>query len=124
MNGLARVAGDLLVAVILAAVGLTLLCAAGVSAATPTPTPGPAPDYKLYGLDFSPYMDGQDPNQGSQVSEAQLRARMAIVAPYTQWIRTFGCGSGLEKAGQVAHELGLQSAIGAWLGRDSMANGQ
>ena len=111
-------------ALILAVVSLALLCAAAASAATPTPTPGPTPTYKLYGLDFSPYMDGQDPNQGSQVSEAQLRPRMAIIAPYTHWIRTFGCGSGLEKAGQVAHELGLQSAIGAWLSADSVANGQ
>jgi len=106
------------------AVALTLLCAAGVSAVTPTPTPGPTPTYKVYGLDFSPYMDGQDPNQGSQVSEAQLRARMAIIAPYAQWIRTFGCGSGLEKAGQVAHELGLKAAVGAWLSGDLAANEQ
>jgi hypothetical protein len=68
-------------ALLLPVVGLTLLCAAEVSAATPTPTPGPTPTYKLYGLDFSPYMDGQDPNQGSQISEAQLRARMGIIAP-------------------------------------------
>jgi exo-beta-1,3-glucanase (GH17 family) len=108
-------------ALILAVVSLALLCAA---AASPTPTPGPTPAYRLHGLDFSPCIDGQDPNQGSQVSEAQLRARMAIIASYTQWIRTFGCGSGLEKAGQVAHELGLQSAIGAWLSADSVANGQ
>lgn len=106
------------------AAGLTLLCAAVVLAATPTPTPGLSPTYRLHGLDFSPYMDGQDPNKGSQVSEAQLRARMGIIAPYTEWIRTFGCGSGLEKAGQIAHELGLHAAIGAWLSGDSVANGQ
>lgn len=69
-------------------------------------------------------MDGQDPNQGSWVSEAQIRTRMTIIAPYTHWIRTFGCGMGLEKSGKVAHELGLQAAIGAWLSSNLVANGQ
>lgn len=91
---------------------------------SPTPTPVPSVRYKLYGLDFSPYMDGQDPNRGSRVSEEQLRARMEIIAPYTNWIRTFGCGMGLEKAGLVAHELGLKAAIGAWLSSNLTANEQ
>ena len=62
------------------------------------------------------------PNQGSVIDEAQLRARMQIVAPYTGWVRTFGCTGGLETAGRVAHELGLPIAVGAWLGCDSAAN--
>lgn len=98
--------------------------------------------YSLYGLNFSPYIDGQDPNQGSQISEKQLRARMEIIAPigqtrtlgccnglemgiitpYTEWIRTFGCSNGLESAGLVAHELGLKAAIGAWLSADLSSN--
>ena len=72
--------------------------------------------YKVYGLDFSPFIDGQDPNWGSQVDEAQLKNRLEVVAPYTEWIRTFGCRNGLEKTGQIAHELGLKSALGAWIG--------
>jgi exo-beta-1,3-glucanase (GH17 family) len=76
----------------------------------------------LYGLDFSPYMDGQSPDWGSQISEDQLRSRMQVIAPYTQWIRTYGMDSGQELSGQVAHELGLKAALGAWLGRDSAAN--
>jgi glucan 1,3-beta-glucosidase len=47
---------------------------------------------------------------------------MAIIAAYTEWIRTFGCNSGLEAAGRVAHELGLKIPLGAWLGRDPAAN--
>ncbi len=95
--------------------------------ASPTPTPTTTPTsqpgvaYRLYGLDFSPYVDGQDPNFGSQVPEAQLRERMQVVAPYTQWIRTFGCGSGLESAGRIAHEMGLKIAAGAWLGSEPEA---
>lgn len=78
--------------------------------------------YKLYGINFSPYVDGQDPNLGAQVSEEQLRVRMQIVAPYTQWIRTFGSTNGLEKAGLVARSMNLRAAVGAWLGRDLQAN--
>ena len=67
-------------------------------------------------------MDGQDPNLGSQIGEEQLRSRMQTISPYTEWIRTFGCTSGLEKAGAIAHEMGLKAAIGAWLGPDIPAN--
>ena len=80
--------------------------------------------YKVYGISFSPYMDGQDPNMGSQISEDQLYSRMSIIAPYTHWLRTFGSTHGLEEAGSIAHELSLKAAIGAWLSDDLSANEQ
>lgn len=80
--------------------------------------------YTLRGLDFSPYVNGQDPNLGSQVSEEQLRARMQIIAPYTRWIRTYGCTHGLEAAGRIAGEMGLLAAIGAWLDEDLKTNNE
>lgn len=49
---------------------------------------------------------------------------MSIIAPYTQWIRTYGCNSGLEKAGSIAKSMGLKTAISAWIGRDLAANEQ
>ncbi len=78
--------------------------------------------YTIFGLDFSPYMDGQYPSLGSQISEEQLRARMAIIAPHTQWIRTFGSTHGLENASKIAHEMGLKAAVGAWLSKDLSDN--
>jgi exo-beta-1,3-glucanase (GH17 family) len=78
--------------------------------------------YRVFGLNFSPYMDGQDPNLRTQISIDQLRARMAVLAPFTSWIRTFGVSDGLEFSGQVAHELGLKAAVGAWLSKDAAAN--
>ncbi|HPH95490.1 MAG TPA: glycosyl hydrolase family 17 protein [Anaerolineaceae bacterium] len=84
--------------------------------------PGPVKPYQLDGLNFSPYMDGQNPDFGSTISEVQLRERMTIIAPYTRWIRSFGCGNGLEKTGQIAHELGLKSASSAWISRDALQN--
>ena len=77
---------------------------------------------KLYGLDFGPYMDGQNPDRGSQVSKDQIIERMTIIAPYTTWVRTYGTENGLEYCGPIAHEMGLKTAIGAWLSKDSEVN--
>lgn len=84
--------------------------------------PANAIAYQLFGLNFSPYSDGQDPNLGTQVDAAQLMARMELIQPYTKWIRTFGSSNGLERAGGIAHSLGLKAAVGAWLSADLAAN--
>ena len=75
----------------------------------------------VHGLCFSPYVEGQAP--GAQVSEAQIRARLEIVRPYTRWVRTFSCTDGLEQIPRIAHELGLKTLVGAWLGQDRDING-
>ncbi len=87
-------------------------------------SPGTTSVYKPYGLDFGPYTDGQDPNLQTEISEAQLLARMQIIAGNTLWVRSFGCTHGLEKIGMVAHSLGLKAAVGAWLSKDLSANAQ
>src|ERR1700682_6287812 len=80
------------------------------------------PVYRPFGFGFSPYTDGQNPNQNIQISPSQIQQRMAIVAPFTNWIRTFGCTHGLDQAGPIAHNMGLNSAIGIWIGKDFAAN--
>jgi sugar (glycoside-pentoside-hexuronide) transporter len=74
----------------------------------------------VHGLCFSPYLEGQSP--GSQVNEAQIRARLGIVRPYTRWVRSFSCTDGHERTPQVAHELGMKTLVGAWLGTDREIN--
>jgi exo-beta-1,3-glucanase (GH17 family) len=76
----------------------------------------------LFGIDFSPYQDGQSPGSGYDVPEEQLRQRMSMFIPYSEWIRTYGCTHGLEKAGRVGRELHFKTAIGAWLSADLNAN--
>jgi exo-beta-1,3-glucanase (GH17 family) len=76
----------------------------------------------LFGLNFSPYVDGQDPNEQPQISAAQIQARLEIVAPHTTWIRTFGSSNGLEQTPAIARSLGLKVAAGAWIGTNAMAN--
>jgi sugar (glycoside-pentoside-hexuronide) transporter len=74
----------------------------------------------VHGFCFSPYVEGQAP--GCQVTEAQIRARLEIIRPYTRWVRTFSCTDGHEHSARIAHELGMKTLVGAWLGADRDAN--
>ncbi len=73
-----------------------------------------------HGLCFSPYLDGQGP--GTQLGEAQIRARLEIIKPYTRWVRSFSCTEGNESIPRIAHECGLKTLVGAWLGTDRDIN--
>lgn len=77
---------------------------------------------KLYGLDFSPFKDVQNPNNGSQVDRNQVVECLKVIAPYTTWIRTYGTGAGQEYVGPKAHKMRLKTAIGAWISSDKEAN--
>lgn len=74
----------------------------------------------LHGLSFSPYLEGQ--NIGDQLSLKQIRRRMDIIKPYTKWVRSFSCTEGNEFIPQVAHEQGLKTMVGAWIGSDKTQN--
>ncbi len=74
----------------------------------------------LHGLAFSPYVDGQD--NMFDVSAEQIRARMAMLAAHTSWVRTFSCTRGNELAPGIARELGLQTMVGVWIDDDMERN--
>jgi exo-beta-1,3-glucanase (GH17 family) len=74
----------------------------------------------MHGLCFSPYIEGQQP--GSQLTEDQIRRRIEIIKPYTRWLRTFSCTDGNELIPRIAHEHGIKTLVGAWLGRDENVN--
>lgn len=74
----------------------------------------------MHGLCFSAYEEGQE--AGDQISEAQIRRRMEIIKPYTKWIRTFSCTDGNELIPRIAHEYGIKTLVGAWLGDDDDIN--
>ena len=78
----------------------------------------------VHGLCFSAYLDGQGPDQATQLGEAQIRARLEILRPWTKWIRTFSCSDGNEHAPRIARGLGLKTLAGAWLGKDRARNEQ
>lgn len=74
----------------------------------------------MHGLSFSPYEEGQGP--GDQISEEQIRRRMEIIKPYTKWVRSFSCTDGNEAIPRIAHEYGIKTIVGAWLGNDAEVN--
>ena len=74
----------------------------------------------MHGLCFSPYGEGQKP--GDLITEAQIRRRLEIIAPYTKWIRSFSCTEGNYLIPKLAKEYGLKTLVGAWLGDDKAQN--
>lgn len=74
----------------------------------------------IHGLCFSSYVDGQGP--GSLISEEQIRERIAIIKPYTKWVRTFSCTDGNELVPAIAKENGLKVMAGAWLSDNKELN--
>lgn len=75
---------------------------------------------QLHGICFSPYLEGQ--NIGDQLSEQQIQQRMDIVAPYTEWIRSFSCTEGNELIPKVAKSRRLKAMVGAWISDDRVQN--
>ncbi len=77
---------------------------------------------RVHGLCFSGYLDGQGPDLKTQLEPARLQARMELIRPHTNWIRTFSCQDGNEHAPRIAHQLGLKTLVGAWIGDDPEIN--
>ncbi len=74
----------------------------------------------VHGFCFSLYEEGQKP--GGQVSEDQIRRRLAILRPHTNWIRSFSCTEGNEWIPLIARDMGFETLVGAWLGSDPDKN--
>jgi exo-beta-1,3-glucanase (GH17 family) len=74
----------------------------------------------IHGFCCSPYEEGQKP--GDQLSEAQIRRRLEVIKPHTNWIRTFSCTEGNELIARIAHEMGMKTMVGAWLGDEADKN--
>jgi len=74
----------------------------------------------IHGLCFSPYLDEQEP--GSELSEEQIRRRIEIIKPYAKWVRSFSCTEGNELIPRIAHENGMKTLVGAWLGKSREIN--
>jgi glucan 1,3-beta-glucosidase len=74
----------------------------------------------IHGISFSAYLEKQKP--GSQINAAQISARMEIIKPYVKWVRSFSCTDGNEHIPRIAHEHGLKTLVGAWLGTDVEKN--
>jgi glycoside/pentoside/hexuronide:cation symporter, GPH family len=74
----------------------------------------------LHGLCFSAYVEGQ--GAGDVLSEQQIRRRLDIIAPSTQWIRSFACTEGHDGIPRLARAKGLKTMVGAWISHDRDRN--
>ena len=74
----------------------------------------------VYGLCFSAYTDGQ--GAGDQLTAAQVRRRIEVIAPHTRWVRSFACSEGHEMIPRLAREHGLKTMVGAWISADRDRN--
>jgi GPH family glycoside/pentoside/hexuronide:cation symporter len=74
----------------------------------------------LHGLCFSPYIEGQD--VGDILSANQIKRRLDIISPNTNWIRSFSCTEGNELIPEIAHQKGLKTVVGAWISNDRNRN--
>ena len=70
----------------------------------------------MHGLCFSMYEDGQKP--GDVITVEQVQRRINIIRPYAKWVRSFSCVEGNEHIPRIAHQNGMKTMVGAWLGHD------
>lgn len=76
----------------------------------------------LSGICFSAYTSGQEP--GDFIQEDQIRKRLEVLKPHTEWIRVFSCTNGHEKIPQIAKEMGFKTLVGAWISNSIKENGE
>jgi len=76
----------------------------------------------MHGICFSMYEDGQQP--GDHITIEQVRRRIKILKPYSNWVRSFSCIEGNEFVPQAAKEEGMKTLVGAWIGDDPKKNRQ
>ena len=77
-------------------------------------------DAKMHGICFSPYEGTQEP--GDPISETQVRRKLELLVPHTEWIRVFSCTQGNEIIPNLAKEYGFKTLVGAWLGEEADKN--
>ncbi|HOV66773.1 MAG TPA: glycosyl hydrolase family 17 protein [Methanoregulaceae archaeon] len=122
MTDRARPICVLVLAIALALAMLASACVTKTDLVTVEPTGGV--DLHLPGLCFGPYLPNQSPDWTGPLPPDQVWSRLAIVAPSTDWIRSYGNDNGLDVIGRFSHELGKRAAVGAWLSRNKTANEQ
>jgi exo-beta-1,3-glucanase (GH17 family) len=76
----------------------------------------------IYGLSFSPYLDGQSPSEKSVIKRSQIVERLEIIKPYTKWVRSFSCSYGNELIPEIAKEMGFSTLVGTWIDADEETN--
>ena len=74
----------------------------------------------MHGICFSIYENEQKP--GDVITAEQVNRRIQILKPYAKWVRSFSCIEGNEHIPRIAHQNGMKTLVGAWLGNDLELN--
>lgn len=68
-------------------------------------------------VSYSPYLHGEDPRTHRQTIPAeQIERDLAAVASVAQGVRTYSTIDGIDQVPEIAGKLGLNVALGAWVG--------
>lgn len=78
----------------------------------------------IQGFSFSPLHAHHDPAKDIYPTEEEIEADIALLAGKTHAIRTYSIHSTLGKIPPIAHQYGLNVALGGWLDKDQQRNTQ
>ncbi|MBB1520002.1 glycosyltransferase [Aquipseudomonas guryensis] len=86
--------------------------------------PVTAPDWpeQISGFSYSPFRAGQNPQQNTYPSDAQIRADLELLSKHTDNIRTYSVDGALANIPQLAEEFGLRVTLGIWISPDLERN--
>jgi exo-beta-1,3-glucanase (GH17 family) len=76
-------------------------------------------------VSYAPFRDRQDPLvEGTYVDPQQIDADLALLAKYTDCVRTYSIENGLDKVAEIAQRHGLKVLQGLWLSSNAAKNRQ
>ncbi len=82
-------------------------------------------DGKLYCVSYAPYRDDQDPLvEGTQIHARQIDHDLALIAKYSNCVRTYAVHDGGAAILEAARRYGLKVLFGLWLSGDVEKNRQ
>jgi exo-beta-1,3-glucanase (GH17 family)/cellulose synthase/poly-beta-1,6-N-acetylglucosamine synthase-like glycosyltransferase len=77
----------------------------------------------LNSVSYSPFQGSAHPDDGgNRPTEAQIRADLKTIAPYTNTIRLYSSTGGVELVPAIAAEFGLKVTVGIWLDKNEKRN--
>src|SRR5580658_1982799 len=97
-----------------AVVALVACLHAGAWAIWQTQAQAPNIEGVLNSVSYSPFL-GHPDDPASRPTEAQIRADLKAIAPYTRAIRLYKSTGGMEQVPAIANEFGLKVTLGVSL---------
>jgi glucan 1,3-beta-glucosidase len=93
-----------------------------LGAAVELPPSSLTSDKKLFCVSYAPFRDAQDPLADDTVEPAQIDADLALLSKYTNCVRTYSVGNGVDKVPEIARRYGLKVLHGIWIGTNAEKN--